>query len=87
MAPSGRSWRHPRDLDGPRHEADWYDQSGEDVVLVAGDRLFIPCEGGPSWNRLEHFPPRLEVDERDGTYVLDDSGPRSTWRYRFVPRS
>ena len=78
---------HPRDLTGPRHDPDWYDQSGEDVVLVAGDRLFIPCEGGPAASRLEHFPPRLEIDERDGIYVLDDSGARSSWRYLFVPRS
>jgi hypothetical protein len=87
MAPSGRSWTHPRDLSGPRHEPDWYDQSGEDVALAAGDRLFIPCEGGPASTRLEHFPPRLEIEERDGTYVLDDSGARSSWRYHFIPRA
>lgn len=84
---SGGSWTHPRDLAGPRHEANWYDQSAEPVRLAPGDRLFIPCEGGPAASRLEHFPPRLEIDERDGTYVLDDSGPRSDWRYLFVPRS
>jgi hypothetical protein len=51
-----------------------------------GDRMFIPCEGGPSISRLEMFPPRLEVEERDGTYVLFDSGPRSEWKYVFVSR-
>lgn len=87
MAPSGRSWTHPRELTGPRHEPEWYDQSGEAVPLVAGDRLFIRCDGGPSQSRLEHFPPRLEIEERDGLYVLDDAGPRADWRYLFVPRT
>jgi hypothetical protein len=72
--------------DGSRHSPDWYDQRGERTVLVPGDRMFIPCEGGPSWSRLERFPPRLEVEEAEGTYVLVDEGPRDTWRYVFVPR-
>jgi len=29
-------------------------------------------------------PPRLEIDERDGVYVLVDDGPRDQWRYVFV---
>ena len=81
MARSGGS-----DLDGPRHAADWYDQSGEHEVLQPGDRLFVPCEGGPSVSRLERFPPRLEIEERGGAYVLVDDGPRRDWRYVFVPR-
>jgi hypothetical protein len=32
------------------------------------------------------FPPRLEIAERDGIYVLRDIGPRDEWRYDFVPR-
>jgi hypothetical protein len=76
-----------RRLDGPRHEASWYDQRGEDNELREGDRMFIACEGGPALSRLEVFPPRLEIEERDGTYVLDDTGPRAEWRYEFVPRS
>jgi hypothetical protein len=68
-----------------RHSPDWYDQSGEAVVLQPGDRLLIPCEGGPSTFRLEVFPPRLEVEERDGVYVLVDDGPRELWRYVFEP--
>ena len=56
-------------------------------MLVEGDRVFIACEGGPSQSRLEMFPPRLEVEEPDGTYVLADDGPRARWRYVFVPRS
>lgn len=69
-----------------RHSPDWYDQSGEMVVLEPGDRIFIACEGGPCQSRLERFPPRLEVEERDGLYVLADEGPRDEWRYVFVPR-
>jgi hypothetical protein len=75
----------PNELEGPRHSPDWYDQCDEAVVLRPGDRLFIACEGGPSASRLEHFPPRLEVREKDGLYVLQDDGPRDTWRYVFVP--
>lgn len=71
--------------DGPRHSPDWYDQSREPVVLAPGDPLFVPCVGGPSVSRLEHFPPRLELTEPDGTYVLEDDGPRDTWRYVFLP--
>jgi hypothetical protein len=81
------SWRGARFLDhpGPRHSPDWYDQTGEATVLEAGDRLFIACEGGPAASRLEMYPPRLEVEERGGTYVLLDEGPRDAWRYLFVP--
>jgi len=75
------------DHPGPRHRPDWYDQSTEPTVLAVGDRLFIGCEGGPSWTRLELFPPRLELAERGGTYVLDDDGPRHRWRYVFVPEA
>lgn len=82
----GRKGAHRHVGSGPRHSPDWYDQSGEDVVLAAGDRLFVACEGGPSTSRLEVFPPQLEVEERDGVYVLMDEGPRHRWRYVFVPR-
>jgi hypothetical protein len=71
---------------GPRHSADWYDQSGEPTVLEAGDRLLVPCQGGPSISRLELFPPRLEIEEDDGMYVLVDEGPRAQWTYVFIPR-
>ena len=82
------SWRGAKYLHhpGPRHSPDWYDQSGEAVVLSAGDRLIIECVGGPSRSRVELFPPRLEIEERTGTYVLEDSGPRLDWRYVFVGR-
>jgi hypothetical protein len=74
-----------RRAEGPRHSADWYDQSGEVVVLKEGDRIFVACEGGPSGSRLETYPPRLEVPDRGGMYVLADDGPREAWRYVFVP--
>jgi hypothetical protein len=73
--------------DGPRHAPEWYDQDGEYLALRPGDRLLVRCVGGPSSSRLERFPPRLEIEERDGTYVLVDDGPRPTWHYQFVPRS
>lgn len=82
------SWRADRyspALPGARHEAGRYDQAGEAHVLAEGERFFLPCEGGPSVSRVETFPPRLEIPERGGTYVLLDVGPRSEWRYLFVP--
>jgi hypothetical protein len=72
--------------DGPRREPDWYDQSDEPAQLAPGDLLFVACEGGPSSTRLESYPPRLEIEERTGTYVLMDEGRRDDWRYVFVPR-
>jgi hypothetical protein len=71
---------------GGRHDPGRYDQGGEYVELVTGDRILIACEGGPSQSRLERFPPRLEIEEDAGTYVLVDDGPRADWRYLFVPR-
>ena len=59
-----------------RHSADFYDQRDEFVVLGPGDRLLVPYAGGPSTSRLETYPPRLEVAERGGTYVLEDDGAR-----------
>jgi hypothetical protein len=55
-------------------------------VLEPGDRMLIPCAGGPCTSRLELYPPRLEIQESDGIYVLHDGGPRQDWRYEFVPR-
>jgi hypothetical protein len=81
---ANRRWTFPR-VEGARHSVDWYDQRDEDVVLGPGDRIFVACEGGPSNSRLETYPPRLEIAERDGIYVLEDDGPREQWRYVFVP--
>jgi hypothetical protein len=57
----------------------------ESESVRPGDRLLLPCEGGPSQSRLEYFPPRLEIEERGGTYVLVDVGEPHEWRYVFVP--
>lgn len=54
--------------------------------MEAGERMLIRCEGGPSISRLELYPPPLEVDEHEGTYVLVDDGPVAAWLYAFVPR-
>jgi hypothetical protein len=51
-----------------------------------GDRMLIPCDGGPSNSRLVRYPPPLEIEERDGVYVLVDDGPPESWRYDFVPK-
>ena len=58
--------------------------SGEPIV-EPGERMLIPCVGGPSISRLVRFPPPLEIEEPDGTYVLVDDGPPQHWRYDFVP--
>jgi hypothetical protein len=60
---------------------------GDRFELEPGDRMFIPCEGGPSRSRLERFPPPVEVEERGGVYVLVDVGPPEAWSYLFVPAS
>jgi hypothetical protein len=73
------------DQPGARHSAEFYDQRDELVALRPGDRMFVACEGGPSASRRELFPPRLEVPDRGGTYVLLDEGRRKDWRYLWVP--
>jgi hypothetical protein len=52
-----------------------------------GERLLVRCVGGPSQSRLVRFPPPLEIEEADGTYVLVDDGPVAHWSYEFIPRS
>lgn len=49
-----------------------------------GDRMLIPCKGGPSVSRLVQYPPPLEIEERGGVYLLVDDGPPELWRYDFV---
>jgi hypothetical protein len=57
----------------------------EPAVVERGERMLIRCVGGPSTSRLVRYPPPLEIDERDGLYVLVDDGPPEQWRYDFVP--
>jgi len=72
--------------DAPRHSEEWYAGTAPDLRLVRGDQFFIRCRGGPCMSRLETFPPRLEIPERGGTYVLVDDGPVESWAYEFVGR-
>ncbi|HEV3225804.1 MAG TPA: hypothetical protein VGZ52_03185 [Acidimicrobiales bacterium] len=55
---------------------------------VEGERMLIPCEGGPGLSRLVHYPPPLEIEEgTDGVYVLDErTTPHGTeYAYVYVP--
>lgn len=67
-----------------RHSEEWYGDALVDTPLQRGDRMFIRCEGGPCISRLEEFPPRIEIQEKGGLYVLVDEGPLESWMYRFV---
>ena len=53
--------------------------------MRAGDRIFVQCDGGHCTSRLETFPPRLEIEEKGGLYVLLDEGPIVNWKYQFLP--
>jgi hypothetical protein len=67
--------------DAPRQP----DRFSDPFAPREGDRILVPCVGGPSSSRLELYPPPLEVVKRQGTYVLVDDGPRKEWHYSFVP--
>jgi hypothetical protein len=70
--------------DGARHSVEWYALRGDlEPTLGAGDRMLVPCEGGPSPFRRETYPPRLEIDVPGGLYLLDDVGAPEEWVYRF----
>ena len=49
------------------------------------ERRFVRCEGGPSWTRLVHGEPPVEIEEPTGTYVLVDDDPDDV-HYLFVER-
>ncbi len=67
-----------------RHPPDWYKDVVSGSPVRPGDRMFIQCDGGLCISRLETFPPRLEIEERGGLYVLLDDGPLDEWMYRFL---
>jgi hypothetical protein len=70
--------------DGPRHSVGWYrSRLGEDFVHP-GSHVMIRCTDGPARIHFEVFPPRLEIEGRSGTYVLDDDGPVYAWTYHYV---
>jgi hypothetical protein len=58
--------------------------------FAEGERMIIPCEGGPNSGRLVYFPPPLEIEVgTTGVYVLDErpgSGGVSgnDWVYVFI---
>lgn len=54
--------------------------------IQPGDRMLVPCRGGPSMARAVLFPPPLEVEADGGIYVLVDDGAPHTWVYEFVAR-
>jgi hypothetical protein len=58
----------------------------DDHTPKEGDRMLIGCRGGgPSFTRLVHYPPPLEIPAQGGIYVLVDKGPTSEWHYDWVP--
>jgi hypothetical protein len=67
-----------------RHSEQWYEDALGASPQQRGDRRFIRCEGGPCISRLETFPPRVEIQEKGGLYVLVDDGPLEAWTYQFV---
>lgn len=46
--------------------------------------MLIACVGGPTGWRTARYPPPIEIDVDDGTYVLVDDGPPEEWHYDFV---
>ena len=75
--------RVPREP-GARHSAEWYGGALRGSHVRVGDRIFVQCDGGPCTSRLETFPPRLEIVETGGLYVLIDEGPIDDWKYQFL---
>jgi hypothetical protein len=74
---AGRTWRRVV-------QPAFWDGASDDEGVQDGDRMLIPCNGGPSISRLIRYPPPLEIDERGGVYVLVDDGPPELWRYEFI---
>jgi len=67
-----------------RHSEEWYVDALRNSPPQRGDRIFIRCEGGPCLSRLETFPPRIEIQEKSGLYILVDDSPTEAWIYQFV---
>jgi hypothetical protein len=59
----------------------WMDETWQ---VHDGDRMLIPCQGGPTAWRTASFPPPLEVETEAGVYVLNDDGTPDQWSYDFV---
>ena len=80
----GQSPERSGDQTEARHSEHWYADTLRTDRLRNGDQLFIRCHGGPCLSRLETFPPRVEVQEKGGVYVLVDDGPIEDWAHEFV---
>ena len=52
--------------------------------MKAGEEMMVWCEGGRSMIKREVFPPRLEIPDDGGMYVLNDQGDPADWRYVFI---
>lgn len=52
--------------------------------MIVGERMLVPCVGGPTAWRAVAFPPPFEVEAEAGIYMLVDDGEPSTWHYEFV---
>ncbi len=52
--------------------------------IEEGDRMLVPCRGGPTMVRAVFYPPPIEIETADGIYVLVDDGPPETWLYDFI---
>ena len=53
--------------------------------MINGERMLLPCAGGPTSWRAATFPPPLEFETDGGMYVLLDDGAPDGWSYEFVP--
>lgn len=60
------------------------DTANDDDAVHDGERMLIPCDGGPSISRLVRYPPPVEIEAPGGVYVLIDDGRPELWRYEFV---
>jgi len=52
--------------------------------MDVGERMMIPCRGGPVGWRAARFPPPLDTEVGGGLYVLVDDGSPHHRMYEFV---
>jgi len=52
--------------------------------VIDGERMLLPCVGGPTSWHAASYPPPLEFETDDGVYVLIDDGIADQWSYEFV---
>ena len=67
-----------------RHSVDWYDQSGEAIVL--GVAIASSFGARAALDASSRSVPSTAGRRRTrGIYVLVDDDPREDWHYRFEP--